>query len=238
MWNVMWHDEIDSTNSAAVRAITQGAGVGTVIAAHHQTSGRGRLDRQWEDGGGSLLCTVVLPVADPPFAMQATLALAAVDAIEEMTDCRLQLKWPNDLIGEHGKVGGMLAERAGEFVAVGIGINLASESIPESVHTIASSVERESGLTPLTPEALLAVMLRRLSLGLQRTDWRERYTAALATLGTSVRVEQTSETFEGTGTGIGSGGELLVQVGDEQRVVAAGDVIHLHPVGEPRIGEG
>lgn len=235
MWNVVWHGEIDSTNSEAVRALARGAGVGLVIAARHQTGGRGRLDRQWEDRGGSLLCTVVLPVADPPFAMQATLALAAVDAIQELTGCRLALKWPNDLIGQEGKVGGMLAERAGDCIAVGIGINLASALVPEAMRTIASSVEQESGGTPPTPERLLEVMLRRLSLGLQRSDWRERYLAALATVGTEVRVEQPSEQFEGTATGIGPGGELIVAVGDTQRMVAAGDVIHLRTVGETRI---
>ncbi|MGB2756206.1 MAG: biotin--[acetyl-CoA-carboxylase] ligase [Acidimicrobiia bacterium] len=231
MWNVTWHDELDSTNSEAVRRIVSGDGVGTVIAAKHQIEGRGRLDRQWEDTGGSLLCTVVLPLADPPFAMQATLALAALDAIEELAANRLRLKWPNDLIGADGKVGGMLAERCGSLVAVGIGINLQGSAVPVSVRHLASSIEEESGQVPPTAERLLEVLLRRLSLGLQRSDWHERYEAALATIGEHVRVEGVSGSFEGRALGIGDGGELHVEVDGKLRVVAAGDVIHLRTVG-------
>ncbi len=237
MWNIQWFDEIDSTNAEAARQVTSGAGVGTVIAARHQTAGRGRLDRTWEDQNAALLVSVVLPVSSPPFAMVATVALAMRDAVASSCKVRLHLKWPNDLLGAHGKVAGILAERAGDVLVVGIGVNVAEENVPESLRGIASSIEREMQGAGPTVEELLTAFLAHLARGMLREDWFDRYDLALSTRGQLVRVEQGSTTLVGRAEGIDDDGALRVVNEQGTHHIAVGDVIHIRPVTEsPDLG--
>ena len=149
--DVRWVAETGSTNADALELARQGAPEGIVLVAEHQTAGRGRLGRTWQaPSGASLLCTVLLrpygPVA-PSTTM--AVAVAAADAVAELTGQAPRLKWPNDLVwpgdgsGPDRKLAGILAEVDWPVastvasgwsepkpsdrlvVAVGIGINVA-----------------------------------------------------------------------------------------------------------------
>ncbi|HXM54890.1 MAG TPA: biotin--[acetyl-CoA-carboxylase] ligase [Candidatus Dormibacteraeota bacterium] len=184
--------------------------VGTVVVAQHQTAGRGRLGRRWEAPPGSaLLASWVMPVHDlAPLAAGVAAARACGDAV--------RLKWPNDLLLEGRKLGGILVERTGHKCLVGTGINLTwappgaavlGAGRDELVARMAAEMTRwfaEDATTVLS-------------------GWRER----ADTLGRRVRVMLSGETFEGVAEDIGPDGTLIVG----GRAFAAGDVIHLRPVG-------
>ncbi len=108
-------DTIDSTNRYLLEEARAGAPEGVVVVAGHQTAGRGRLDRRWEaPAGTNLLVSILLRPDLPPdqrHLAAAVVALAAAEAAEDLTDLRLDLKWPNDLLAPDGrKVAGVLAE--------------------------------------------------------------------------------------------------------------------------------
>jgi BirA family transcriptional regulator, biotin operon repressor / biotin---[acetyl-CoA-carboxylase] ligase len=124
---------IGSTNDVAHAEAAVGAGDGLLVIADEQTAGRGRLDRRWwAPRGSSLLMSLLLRPALPPSqAGQLTmcLGLGAVEGIEAVTGLRPALKWPNDLLLDGRKLGGMLTELRldGEHLAyavLGIGINV------------------------------------------------------------------------------------------------------------------
>lgn len=122
-------DEIDSTSAEALRRIEAGEQPGAVIWARSQTAGRGRRGRRWESPAGNLYATLVaeVPPGWPPGQLAFVAALAAGDAVRTVLPAghRLSYKWPNDLLLDGRKLGGILIEGGPAAVAVGLGINIA-----------------------------------------------------------------------------------------------------------------
>lgn len=176
--------------------------IGSVVVADHQTAGRGRLDREWQaPPSTALLASFVM-------ALYPLMSLAAGVAAAEACGAEVRLKWPNDLLLEGRKLGGILVEATGDRAIVGIGINLTWA--PDG----AAKLEQPRGQlldrlrtrieewTSAPPEAVL-----------QR--WRE----LSATLGRRIRIDST----EGLAEDIGANGELIV----DGRPFVAGSVTHL-----------
>jgi BirA family biotin operon repressor/biotin-[acetyl-CoA-carboxylase] ligase len=128
-------DEIDSTNSELMRRARAGDLAPVVLAAKRQTAGRGRMGRVWQGGGAHaglpdcLMFSLGMRLAP---ASWSGLSLAVGVALAESLDPRVQLKWPNDLLLQGRKLGGILVEtassgqaaEAARQVVVGCGINL------------------------------------------------------------------------------------------------------------------
>jgi BirA family transcriptional regulator, biotin operon repressor / biotin---[acetyl-CoA-carboxylase] ligase len=188
--DVRWVAETGSTNTDALEAARAGEPEGIVVVADHQTAGRGRLGRTWTAPvGGSLLCTILLrPPAAVAGATTMAVAVAAAEAVAELTGRAPRLKWPNDLVwpGDGSepdrKLAGILAEVdwpagatiAGGWaepkpterlvVAVGIGLNVAwGSDVPEELAEIAVALDHLTAPAPAPDRVeLLVAMLRRL----------------------------------------------------------------------------
>lgn len=148
---VYYFDEIDSTNSYAKKAASEGCGDGTVIVADCQKSGKGRLGRQWNSGPGTgiWMSVVLRPDILPEDIQVITLAasVAVVRAIKAVTGIITGIKWPNDIILDGKKVCGILTEISTEmeqvnFLVLGIGINVnhTDEDFPEDLSKVATSL--------------------------------------------------------------------------------------------------
>jgi hypothetical protein len=133
-WPARWHvrviDETGSTNADLLAAAAAGAPNRSVLAARHQTAGRGRLDRRWEAPPGANLLVSLLFSEVPEFPHELTqrVALAARAAARSIAGVDARLKWPNDLLVGDQKLAGVLAQGAitgdRRVVVVGIGINV------------------------------------------------------------------------------------------------------------------
>jgi BirA family biotin operon repressor/biotin-[acetyl-CoA-carboxylase] ligase len=226
----VWFDEVGSTNDEARRLAREGAPEWTVVAAGHQTAGRGRLGRSWSDAPGkSLLLSVLLrPGLRPPDA--AVLGLLAAVAMIAATDRKdLRSKWPNDLVIGGRKAGGILTEAAIQggrllYVVVGLGVNvaLAEADLPRSLRSTATSLF-------VDPGELLTGFLKGLIRGSQRSvreivaDYRE----VCATLGHHVSATARSgRVIEGTAVDVDRRGLVLLSEGRKE-VIRSGEVIHL-----------
>jgi BirA family biotin operon repressor/biotin-[acetyl-CoA-carboxylase] ligase len=223
-WHVRWVTETGSTNADLLAAGAGGAPDRTVLAADHQTAGRGRLDRRWEaPAGANLLVSVLLrDVPDDPHLVTQRVALAAVLACHNAADVEVTLKWPNDLLLDGVKLAGILAQAAwsavGSFVVVGLGLNV-GWAPPDA----ARLGDRTN------PRALLRALLEAFDQ-LPR-DISAPYRAHLSTLGQLVRVELPGERFvTGRALDVEPDGRLVVL--DDCAVthrIDTGDVIHLRP---------
>ena len=125
--------EIDSTNSYLMQYQGPPPGQVRVVVTDNQTRGRGRHGRTWQSPPGSGLClSLAYTFAQQPTNLSAltlALGLGAIDALECLGVTGVQLKWPNDLVANDGKLGGILtetqAQRSGEITVVtGVGINI------------------------------------------------------------------------------------------------------------------
>lgn len=143
-WRIIHKEVTKSTNLDA-----RGGRPGDVFTAEFQTAGRGRLDHKWVSSRGeNVIMSVVIDVADADVAEAATIPLVAGLAVVEAV-CGLlpegfevKLKWPNDVYVDGRKIAGILCERHGESVIVGIGVNVAQDSFPPDVDARAVSFRR------------------------------------------------------------------------------------------------
>jgi BirA family biotin operon repressor/biotin-[acetyl-CoA-carboxylase] ligase len=195
---------------ASTQELARTLPIGTAVVAEHQEAGRGRLGRRWEaPPGTALLASFVLQ-------FQPLAPIAAGVAAAEACGPAVRLKWPNDLLLDDRKLGGILVEAAGGKAIVGIGINLAWAP-PRAARLDAGRDSLLERLVDALQRWWAAPAVTLLEAWRQRSD----------TLGRRVRVELAAEVFEGLAEDIADDGALIVG----GRRVAAGDVTHLRVVG-------
>jgi len=124
--------EIPSTNAALVARAGGGDCLleGHWLVADRQSAGRGRAGRTWSDGFGNFMGSTAVQLAPHETAPQTLALVAGLALWDAVAACapglqELYLKWPNDLLVKQAKLAGVLLERVGDTVVVGIGVNLA-----------------------------------------------------------------------------------------------------------------
>ncbi|MEU5167172.1 MULTISPECIES: biotin--[acetyl-CoA-carboxylase] ligase [Streptomyces] len=240
-------DATGSTNSdLAARAAAGGLAEGVVLVAEEQTAGRGRLDRSWTAPPRSgLFLSVHLTPGGVPAERWGWLPLltgvAAATGLAQSAGVDMALKWPNDLLvtigGTERKTGGILAERAGDGVVIGIGLNV---SLREAeLPTPRAGSLALAGAVSTDRETLLRAVLR--SLEQWYGQWRDAngdaaasglqaaYAAGCATLDRTVRAELPGDrSLIGEAVAIDGDGRLVLATADGiQEPVSAGDIVHL-----------
>jgi BirA family biotin operon repressor/biotin-[acetyl-CoA-carboxylase] ligase len=233
----------DSTNRVGMELGYAGEPEGAVILAEEQTAGRGRAGRSWhsERAAGIYVTLLLRPKISPMQAPLLTMmaGLSAYAAIQAQTGLQLDLKWPNDLILNGKKLGGILTEMHADtslvrFVIVGIGINVNQEKFPGELNGIATSLHAETGKNQSRLE-LLARLLREFESDYNRflregaASVTERFTKASSyAMGKKVRVTNGAESFSGVTAGLAPEGLLQVEREDGKTVmVIAGDVAEI-----------
>jgi len=232
--------KVDSTNRVALELAHAGDPEGTVVIAEEQTAGRGRAGRAWHsERATGIYMTILLrpplsPVQAPLLTMLA--GLSAHAAIRAELNLSVDLKWPNDLVLNGKKLGGILTEMHAEpnavkFVIVGMGINVNQEKFPGELSTIATSLRIESGRRLSRLELLSRLLLqfetdynRFLREGPSSVTQRFSEVSSFAN-GKNVRVTNGTASFTGVTAGLAPEGLLLVRRDDGEIVtVMAGDV--------------
>lgn len=244
--------ETGSTNADLAQAARDGAPMGSVLVADHQSAGRGRMGRTWTAPPGTSVALSVLvrpEVSTERWTWLPLLAgLAVSDGIRQETDLPADLKWPNDVMLLGRKVCGVLAERVetseGPAVVIGLGINvhLSADQLPVPTATSLALTLADLGVpgVPVHRTGLISTTLRSLERILRR--WEEvadvagvgadglalAYRERCATLGRDVRVSLSDgSAVEGVARDVDASGRLVVDTPDGARTFAVGDVVHL-----------
>ncbi len=231
----MYYPSVASTMDIARWEARAGVPEGTVVIAGEQTSGRGRLKRAWLSPPGSLSLSLILrpPKASlPSLVMLASLAVA--DCIEEISELKADIKWPNDVLVNGRKVCGILVEtdlreekRAYAVIGIGLNVNFSStdySEIPAEAASLSDELGREVSRLDIT--RCLLREIEKLYLTLPGSDaifrqWRAR----LITLGRRVTVTSGTGVLEGIAESVTENGHLLLrQKNGNLAEVIAGDV--------------
>lgn len=208
----------------------------SVLAAEHQTDGRGRRGRVWVSPFGAGLWFSVLTRNEGGVGQLAGLSLAVAvlvaEALEKVGVPRVELKWPNDLLYERRKLGGILIDLAGDWhgpstAVIGIGINV---ELPQSSRTVIArpSVDLTEALGHAPDrDLLLALVLDSLVPGLMLfrreglSAFVQRWDARDALRGRPVHMDSG---VSGTAEGIDAEGRLRLRTGDASMSIGAGEV--------------
>ena len=242
-WRGITHlAEVDSTNAEVLRR----GGLWAPVLADHQTAGRGRLGRDWQERpGAGLAMSVLVPAVTPLGWLPLLTGLAVRDALAGV-GVEAALKWPNDVqlpADGHRKVCGILCQGAGALdagVVVGIGINVHHErgDLPTETATSLRLVGAEVDRTDLAAGVLTGLARAHADLsagGTRAKGVRAAYRAACDTLGRRIVVHLPDGTKEeALATGIDEEGRLVVDGPRGCTTVAAGDVQHIRAAGASR----
>jgi BirA family biotin operon repressor/biotin-[acetyl-CoA-carboxylase] ligase len=228
-WRVSVIDEIDSTQNYLRISNPK---PGDLITAEYQSAGRGRLDRKFDATKSSALLfsfyiEPAIAIKDLGF-LSLLVGASVTNTLNEMTKSEsFKCKWPNDIVFGDRKIAGLLAEKFGSGVIVGVGINVSTseEQLPVP-H--ASSIFLATG-TGLDRNLLLVKILKDLESALKGwesgKDLTSAYRKLSATLGREVRVELPGGSIvEAIARDIDSTGALHL---DNGQIITVGDVIHL-----------
>jgi BirA family transcriptional regulator, biotin operon repressor / biotin---[acetyl-CoA-carboxylase] ligase len=206
---------------------------GAVAACEEQTGGRGRRGRAWEAPRGTAVLMSIL-LRPPPGRRLPELSLvggtAAALTVERATGLSAQIKWPNDVMLNRRKVGGVLAEAEGETVRLGIGLNVnqTREELPAETTVPAGSL-RVIDAVVRDRAAVLADLVLELEHAYklwQAGGLEEIYTELGSRdflRGRLVTVDGAS----GTAVGIGRDGLLEIAVDGETRRIESGEVAYV-----------
>ena len=228
---------VGSTNSMLIDSASLGSIDGKVLLAEVQTGGRGRRGRSWYTpfGRNIALSVGVRLNRDPQSvgALSLAIGLAVVGALKRIGISHAQVKWPNDVVVDGGKICGILVElihgRRPVDVVIGVGINVGARSSVESIvdREIADVVDYvatpvRNQLTGLLVGEILAAC-RRYEVhgfgGFQR-DWESLDMLRDRT----IAVETAGNLVVGTAKGIAEDGALLVEAEGRLRRFIGGEI--------------
>ena len=209
--NVFVYESITSTNDTLKEMARSGAEDRTLIVADRQTGGKGRLGRSFSspaDTGLYMSLYLKTPSAMAALEMTIASACAVCAAIGELTDHAPVIKWVNDVYLEGKKVCGILCEKAGEGVVIGIGINVRTprDGFPEAIRNTAIAIDRD-----ISRDVLCAAVARHL------ITFAEDHAAAMSYYRQKMFLIGKTVVYQGEPLlviGVDDDGALLVRDGD------------------------
>lgn len=233
-WIVL--DSVDSTNAHLCAAYARGERTGVVaLLAHAQTQGRGRAGRAWVSEPGASLClSIGLPIAGSQLPFLPICVGVGVAECLQAYGVRVQLKWPNDILINEQKLGGILCESSVAYTVIGLGLNLKPISVPVS----------SSGLQPTSLQAhwhsgqpfvsnvdwarrLVPSIVSAVELGLKSglAPLAAMFSKRDAFLGHKVLLQDGhGPVLQGTAMGLSESGAYLIDTVDGLMPVHAGDL--------------
>ncbi len=227
--------ETGSTN-ADLLARCAGLAGPTLLIAEHQFAGRGRSGRSWLSApGASLTFSLAWPFAQPVAALAGlplAVGLAVAEALGRL-GVTVQLKWPNDLLKDGAKLGGILIETQaatpGVWAVIGIGLNL---DLPDAIeHAIGQNVANAPWLARMDRDTLMATLTDALASMLRQFSQHgfaplcARWNALHAYQSMAVAILDRGATLhEGLAAGVDDSGQLLLDTPDGRISVISGDV--------------
>jgi len=231
-----WHSSMASTMLAASQLAAAGCASGTVVGAEQQTAGQGRYGRMWHsEADTGLYVSIVLRrafEANSVPVVTLALGLAAVEAILKVTDLACDLRWPNDVLIQSKKCGGILTQMEGSAIIAGIGINVNHARFPGELGAIATSLRIASSGRVYSRERLLVELVSSIDgyCALLEKEGREpilkMFTRASSFVyGRRVDVDLDSGPVRGTTAGLNESGFLILRRDDgSEDVIVAGGV--------------
>lgn len=234
-----WYDygEIGSTNDAAL-ALTSGlrSGQKIVVTAERQTSGRGRRGRSWIGCEGNLYMSLGIEAAlielDKIVFMTSLCLLLTINELRKNVKVEVKLKWPNDVLVNGGKVSGILLEKGqGDYLIVGIGVNIAAAPQVEGLIYPAVSL-KEAGIET----DRITFLKKYLAIWDKTRDtWgkegfepiREMWLENVKGLNEEIFVINENNEKKGLFLGVDENGALLLKTAEGVIKIRAGDVFYL-----------
>jgi len=226
-----------------MQKVEQGAGAGMVYTAEQQTAGRGRRGRSWVSPyARNLYFSIIGEFTQGAAALEGlslAVGVAVARALENSGIAGVKLKWPNDVLFQGAKLGGILLEMVGDaagscHVVVGVGLNVAmpvtTATAIDQEWTDVASVAKRSAISCPGRNELLAAMLNEILPLINEFEaqgfaiWREPWQALDANAGKDVVMSSGGEKMAGIARGVNERGALQLETTLGMKSVFGGEI--------------
>jgi len=240
---IYYFDTIDSTQNFAIELGSKPQENGSLVVAHKQTHGRGRLNRKWFSPSGGIWFSVIL---HPEFEISAATlfpvisSLALAIAIEQVLKIKPRLKWPNDLTLNGKKIAGMLVDASIEsgkinYLVVGVGINFkinpceVEKAIKgtENYYGVATLVKKNDKTSPVKLVQAFLYELEKLYEMMLHGDLEyliKEWTKRSSSIGKTVTVLSPTGMIRGRAVRVDNDGALVVSSKGKSQRILVGDI--------------
>lgn len=227
------HDSIESTQTdARVRIALESRPF--VVMAHMQTQGYGKFERIWESYKGNFFATFAVDMAIEHYEFSKIPMVICIKLCELLsTLCRadhtFNVKWPNDIMLNNKKIGGVLIEKLDNTFLIGIGLNIKKSPLDDKVSYKATNVLDETGvdidvINILDELCEYFVKFDHILKEFDAAELRQNYMTRLEGLGQTRKVVTRTETFIGRLQNINHDGALILDVEGHEKLIYSADV--------------
>jgi BirA family biotin operon repressor/biotin-[acetyl-CoA-carboxylase] ligase len=235
-YHLLAFNSLDSTNEEAKRLAKGGGCHGAVIWAKKQTEGKGRMGRNWISSEGNLFVSLLLQPEKTVKEFSQLSFIAAVAAIEAIKpllspEHKIQCKWPNDIILDDKKTGGILLEsfqvNGESWIVVGLGVNI--ESCPPRTE-FPSTCLKDAGVELVSAKIVLSRFIHHFIEAYNqwnvkgflpvRKAWMENAWG----IGRNVVARWPDGEAEGIAEGIDRDGSFILSLDGERQYIQAADI--------------
>lgn len=232
--------ETASTNEYLLGRFSGPSLAGRAVLAEYQTAGRGRGGNEWLAAPASGIClSLGWHYGTGPHSLTAlslAVGVAIAEALQQAGCSRIGLKWPNDIVVDGAKLGGILiesrAQNAGAWdVVIGIGINIhlpgemarkIDKEVTDMSRLLAPDIPRRNRLAALIINHTLSMVQTFGEQGF--APFMERWRAMDYTRGKTIRLTQANAECTGRVIDIDDNGMLIMSVNGERKKFSSGDV--------------
>ncbi len=231
---ILYFKEIDSTMSYAKQKIEEKYPEGTVIIAEQQTKGRGRLGKEWISLKDNLLFSILTTMQINKAAYLSIIAsISIVRALKKTIGITTTLKWPNDILIQNTKIGGILIEgylnNAINWNIIGIGLNtnnspnLKTQIPANNLKTITGNQINNSLIFSSILHELDSLYTELKNGIIPIEEWKNN----LSTLGKKIIVNNEKEKLEGIAKDVDKDGQLIILTNDGRKIkIHSDEIIH------------
>lgn len=235
---ILYFERIDSTNNFLKNLEKHNYTDGLVVIAEEQFKGRGRYNRIWyTQPKKNLTFSILLTSQNLNFEitpLPIITASAICIAIENITNIHINTKWPNDLVLNNKKLGGILIETSFDNellkLIIGIGINVNQTHFDKEIEYTATSLYLETG-KEYDRESLLSQILNSLDKMYNKLiyndysyyidDWKKRCNH----FGKSITFDYNGKKYKGVALGLSDNGCLIVNSNNQEMKILSGEII-------------
>ena len=224
--NIEYFRTLDSTNTEIFDMLKQNqAKSGDAIIADQQTAGRGRRGNNWiSNPGESITCSIIIKDEDDSLVKKLPLisGVAIIKGIKQLTKLDCNLKWPNDILLDSKKIGGILIEKKDGHFIIGIGLNVNESELDKSIEN-STSIRLELGRT-VQREPLLAFIFNHFEnlLGNNLSSIINEWESLCLHMDRMVKFHQSNQLMSVTFLGLNENGEANIQTDDGKKIINSG----------------
>jgi len=229
-YKIHYIDSVDSTNQHASKLIKKNIEIPAIVITKNQIKGKGQRENKWFSSKNKSLTFSIIINQNKKYEelLSLKVAIAIIEGIKKNIDIYCDLKWPNDIMANNKKVGGILIENKKEKNVIGIGINV-NESLKDInpiIKNKTTSLKIISNLS-IKLEMLLADILNEFELYYYQLDNKKiikKWEKYCCHINKNIKFHENHKTLKGKFLGIKNNGNAIININGEKHIINSGTI--------------